>query len=349
MAHPSHPGLRARVQYLEQEYGANIHWRHGPPTYPADRRFLPVIEVVHPVSWKNDPRGVPLGDRTSQLREPHSPWPTGERISVSRDDLQADLAVLDGRVVYLLVDIEGLYEYAGDVDVVALFDIIFERAIPKAADYVRAYDWSRERTAFVDWRAESLDRQIRTWRSNVRDNDYELDNLTRRIANLVRVNSELRDNINTAERTTRSARGETASADFIAITKMIPEVVETVRLDYGRLKIRLAPVAIKHEGHSYDMGRYTITFDGDSIRVLGDNGHDYPHPHVSSDGIPCWGNLGPSVGKLLGEGEFAALVTAIRQFLSSYNERDAYRELHLWDPDQEPGEDDEGYEPEPRR
>ena len=39
-------------------------------------------------------------------------------------------------------------------------------------------------------------------------------------------------------------------------------------------------------------------------------------------------------------------MTSIRHFLSSYNERDAYRELPHWDPDHEP-EDDEGYDESP--
>ena len=333
MAHPRNPGLRARVQFLEQKHGVRLHWRHGTPPQPCDRRFVPALEVYHPLAWKEQRRDVTLGSETHPLRQPLQDWTHGERIG--------DLAVVDGRLIYLLVDLDGLFEYAGGVDVNKLFDAVFDVAVPTAVAYVDGYDWSSERDQFVTWRLGALDSQVRTWRQNIRDNDYELDNLTRRITQLVRFNGDLRANIAATEGTTRSGRKEKATADFTALIKMMPDLVEEVRTDFGRLVVKLKPVSIKHEGCAYEMGRYTVTFDGDSIRIHGDNGCEYPHPHVSSDGIPCWGNLGPAVGKLLGEGEYAALVTTIRSFLSSFNERDAYQELHHWDPDYEPDEDDE--------
>ena len=347
MAHPHHPGLRARVQFLEQQHGITIDWRHGYPARAHDRIFRPVVEVVHSDYWKAEPREVHLGDNVHKLRQPLHDWTNGQRIGVSHDGGTDELAVVDGRVIYLLVDLDGIYEYPDGVDTTVLFDAIFDVAVPMAAEHVKGYDWSRERQAFVNWRVEAIDAQVRTWRANIRDNDYELDNLTRRIANIVRVNAELRQSIVTAGDSTRAGQSDKAAADFTALTRMIPDVVEDVRLDYGRLKVRLAPVSIKHGGHAFPMGRYTLTFDRDSIRIAGDNGHEHPHPHVSTDGVPCWGNLAPAVGRLLGEGEYAALVSTIRQFLQSYNERDAYRELHTWDPDYEPVDEDEDYEPDP--
>ncbi len=345
MAHPNHPALRARVQFIEQQHAVRIDWRRGCPAHRGDRAFRPAVEVVHPDYWRDRPRDVRLGDGVHSLRFPLHDWTTGERVGGRQDDQFHELAVVDGRVVYLLCDLEGDFEYPNGVDEKLLLDTIFDQAVPLAARHINAYDWSAEKTAFVNWRVEAIDGQVRTWRSNIRDNDYELDNLTRRIANIVRVNAELRHNISVASEATRNGRAEKADTDFAALVKMIPDVVEDVRLDYGRLNVRLAPVSIKHDGQGFPMGRYTLTFDGDSIRIVGDNGHEHPHPHVSTDGVPCWGNLAPAVGRLLGEGEYAALVSTIRSFLQSYNERDAYRELHTFHPDYEPVDEDEDYEP----
>ena len=347
MAHPHNPGLRARIQFLEQQHNITIDWRRGYPAHATDRPFRPVVEVVHPDYWREGPRDVHLGDKIHKLRQPLHDWTAGQRVGVTHDGGVDDLAVVDGRVVYLLCDLDGVFEYADGVDVAQLFDAVFREAMPLAAEYVKTYDWSRERDQFVSWRLEAVESQVRTWRSNIRDNDQSLDELTRRIANIVRANVELRQSITTAGSAVRPERLEKAQADFAAIQKMIPGVVDDIRLDYGRLKVRLCPVFIKHEGRQYDMGRYTVSFDGDSIRIFGDGGQDHPHPHVSTDGIPCWGNLAPAVGLLLGEGEYAALISTIRSFLQSYNERDAYRELHSWDPDYVPVDEDEDYDPDP--
>ncbi|MFZ4580865.1 MAG: hypothetical protein ACOYOB_20980 [Myxococcota bacterium] len=81
------------------------------------------------------------------------------------------------------------------------------------------------------------------------------------------------------------------------------------------------------------LGSFTLQIGPDSVRIYSDKGQRYPHPHVSSDAVPCWGNLGPPIARLLGERQYAGLVAAIVEFLHSYNERDAYRHIEHWDPD----------------
>ncbi|MBI5611374.1 MAG: hypothetical protein HY902_21055, partial [Deltaproteobacteria bacterium] len=136
-----------------------------------------------------------------------------------------------------------------------------------------------------------------------------------------------------ASQMTRQEREAKAQSEFAALTKMVPEVIRTLSTDHGRLTVVLQPLVLEHEDCSYDMGSYTLHIDSDRVRIANDNGRDYPHPHVSSDGIPCWGNLGSVIAKALGEREYVGLVTAIVAFLQSYNARDAYRDIEQWDPD----------------
>jgi hypothetical protein len=88
------------------------------------------------------------------------------------------------------------------------------------------------------------------------------------------------------------------------------------------------------------MGAVTLMIMPDRVRMYSDSGRTYPHPHVSADGVPCWGNVGPGIAKLLGEGQYAALVAVIWEFLHSYNERDAYRHIQTWDPEYSEDSDD---------
>ena len=228
MNHPHHPGLRARVQFIEQQHGIKIDWRQGYPAPARDRAFRPVMEVVHANQWCDQPREVHLGDKVHNLRRPLQDWTVGERVSVSHPEGLDTLAVVDGGLVYLLVDLEGIFEYSDGVDANLLFDSIFDVAAPMAAEHVKNYDWSRERQAFVGWRVEAIDAQVRRWRQNVRDNDLELDGLTQRIATLVRFNGELRQNISASVGGTRSRQTEKAQEEFLALTRMMPGVVKDV-------------------------------------------------------------------------------------------------------------------------
>jgi hypothetical protein len=113
----------------------------------------------------------------------------------------------------------------------------------------------------------------------------------------------------------------------------VPAPVQTVDLDYGRLVVVLQPITLNCDGCDYHMGAFTLQIAADNIRIWSDSGNRYPHPHVSSDGVPCWGNLGPHIAKLLGERSYAGLIATVVEFLHSYNERDAYRRIETWDPD----------------
>lgn len=45
------------------------------------------------------------------------------------------------------------------------------------------------------------------------------------------------------------------------------------------------------------------------------------HPHVENGG-PCWGNIGPNVSRMIGEGDIAQAIDLILQYLKSYNPDD---------------------------
>jgi hypothetical protein len=241
---------------------------------------------------------------------------------------------VDGRRVILAFDLERLFEAPqGDLQPGLVLEAVLGPALPKAVEFVNSYPWDDESTRFVQWNVQGVDDQVSTWKQNVRDNEAELERLTTMTSSLCRKNAELREQMKAAVASTKTDREAKARDEFKSVIKMVPSPVQTVDLDYGRLVVTLRPITLTHEDCDYAMGGFTLQIAADSIRIWSDGGNRYPHPHVSSDGVPCWGNLGPHVAKLLGERCYAGLVAVVIEFLHSYNERDAYRRIETWDPD----------------
>ena len=163
----------------------------------------------------------------------------------------------------------------------------------------------------------------------------ELERLFAMVSVLTRKNTELRELMVTTATATRKDREVRAGTEFLSLVKMFPNPVESFDVEHGQFVVHLKPITLEDDGSEYEMGRFTLQLGNDAVRIYSDTGNRYPHPHVSSDGIPCWGNLGPHIAKLLGERQYAGLIAAIIEFLHSYNERDAYRRIEHWDPDHE--------------
>ncbi len=344
MNYDSHPGLRAQLQFEEQKHGIPVQWASYVPDYLLDRRFRPEITVIGLPADIQDTLEVVIDGQRGRLRgRPHAITP-GQAVGVTHEGVFTPLATVEGRRIHLLIDLEAAFTEPSAIPAPKLFDVIFSQAMPLAAAFVKGYTWDQEVEQYVSWKLTSLEEQVREWRQAIRDNAYEVDRLTSRIATLVRKNLELNDSIKLGETASKSDRTEKAHAEFHAIRKLMPAVVTDMQLEYGKLRVELAPVTIDYDDRTYEMGTYTVTIYGDTVRISNDSGTRIPHPHVNSEGIPCWGNLGPAMAKLLGQGEHAALIVTIRQFLESFNARDAYLGIEHWDPDHEEENEDEDEE-----
>ena len=82
----------------------------------------------------------------------------------------------------------------------------------------------------------------------------------------------------------------------------------------------------------FDIGRYEIVYnllDGD-IRVFNRKKMDgCQHPHINSDGLPCWGNMSTTVPKLLAKLDLVGLTNIVLKYLESY--RDGGTHVKMFD------------------
>ena len=332
--HACHPAMQTYLADLETRFGLPIRYQRWSSRYADKAPFRHEIELFGPHSGHPAPFDLPYKGETRTVEVTSFQPQAGERIELAVGEGVHVVAAVDGRRILLAFDLERLFEAPqGDLQPGLVLDAVLGAAMPKAAEFVKGYGWQDETTRFVQWNVQGVDDQVATWKANVRDNEHELDRLTTLTASLVRKNSELREQMRAAVASTKAERESRAQAEFQSVLKMVPTPVQTVDLDYGRLVVTLKPMTLETDGSEYHMGTYTLQIAADNVRIWSDSGNRYPHPHVSSDGVPCWGNLGPHIAKLLGERCYAGLIATIVEFLHSYNERDAYRRIETWDPD----------------
>ena len=334
--HMCHPAMQTYLADLEARNGVVIRYQRWSSRYQDKAPFRHEVELLGPYSGLPSPFQVPYKGEVRTIEVAHSQPPTGigERVELVQGENLYQVAAVDGRRITLAFDLERLFEAPqGDLQPGLLLEAVLGDAVPKAVLAIKNYAWVDEAARFTTWNVQGVDDQIAVWRGNVRDNDYELDRLTAVTAGLVRKNGELKESMKAASACTRQEREAKAQEEWAGLVRMVPNPVQAVDLDYGKLTVVLKPMTIEDDSYEYQLGTFTLHISTDNVRIYSDTGKRYPHPHVSSDGIPCWGNLGPNIAKLLGERQYASLVSVILLFLHSYNEKDAYRRLETWDPD----------------
>jgi hypothetical protein len=331
--HVCHANMQPYLADLESRLGLPIHYQRWSSRYQEHSRFQPALDLVGPYTGAPTPFSLPAGGEVREIRAVWCLPPQGDRIELEHDGNTYPVAAVQGRRVQLVFDLESLFENPGELAPGQVLESVLEPALHKAAEHVKHYDWSAEQGRFVAWNVQGIDTQVATWRVQLRDNDYELDRIFTMSANLARKNAQIREMISTASSTTKVDTAKRAHDEFHELRKMMPDVVESFDVEDGQLTAHLAPLTLEYEDVEYDMGRYLIQIGNDTVRIYADKGLRYPHPHVSSDGVPCWGNLGPAMARLLGERQYAGLLAAVVEFLHSYNPRDAYRYIEHWDPD----------------
>lgn len=90
------------------------------------------------------------------------------------------------------------------------------------------------------------------------------------------------------------------------------------------------------EHYDYDMGKYKINIPMllKDIHITGiDKRIDLIHPHINSEGKPCWGTYEETVQKYKAEDRFPELLTLIYDFLSSVYPGGWYDPIYYWHKD----------------
>lgn len=132
--------------------------------------------------------------------------------------------------------------------------------------------------------------------------------------------------------------------------KTINVFTKMIYINHDNVKYRIGEFRIEMfvNGHNdYYVKFFNLTNKGqgpganptrefrDSVPASGYNMH---HPHVSSDGIPCLGNIATAIPQLIGEYQYAVAAIIAIQFLKSVNAEDsAGRGIYFW-PKAESGE-----------
>lgn len=334
--HVCHPAMQTYLADLEARHGLTIKYQRWSSRYQDKGAFRHEVELLGPPSGLPATFELPYKEESRKVEVAHALPQSGERIELTIGDNHYPVAAVEGRRVTLAFDLERLFEAPQEnLQPGLILESVLGAALPPAVKNVKDYKWEDEAARFVQWNVQGVDDQVSAWKNNIRDNEHELDRLTTMSASMVRKNSELKEQCKAAMGCTRQEREGKAKEEFASLVKMVtPEgQVQTVDLDYGRLVVVLKPIFLEYDGCDYSMGAYTLQIAADTVRIWSDSGNRYPHPHVSSDGVPCWGNLGPHVAKLLGDRQYVGLVATVGEFLKSYNERDAYRRIEHWDPD----------------
>lgn len=135
---------------------------------------------------------------------------------------------------------------------------------------------------------------------------------------------------------------------FSDLMKLVPGNYASFRFEDSKIIGTTQPILISHEDQTYNFEPYEVIFNlqTQGVQITGDKNsvNGYCHPHVTTSGSICWGNIGGLVARLSGEMDLYGLYELVAHFLSLYNEDDPYQRIERWDPNwEEANEENEPY------
>jgi hypothetical protein len=355
---PIHPALAGILQFEEQRLGIPVEVNRRPLYRAPTSPFRPVMEVRIPTGTQPETFPILLEDELLEITAPtHVEANTTEVGFRDATGRLCPLAGVTGNVTSLYFDVNEVFQYPDKVrrrptnGTVAtgnpgnkVADLIFSQAFAVALGNIRRYDWKKETEEFTRHVMAARERTVEEWRAAYRNNERELEEKEWEVRRLAEKNLELRQRIRLHDLLTRKQLQRKAREDHSGLVKLLGRGLGSIEVEDGAVRAVTAPVEILWCGVTYEMGRYIISIPLGEGRLTiksqdGQEAEGYPHPHVSTDGTPCLGNLGATVAQLLGEGEHFQLVTTLLEFLRSYNPDNPYLRLERWDPDWQDDDD----------
>lgn len=233
--HNCHPATQTYLADLEARHGVTIKYQRWSSRYADKGPFRHEVELLGPPSGLPAPFDLPYKTEIRKVDVANTIPQSGERIELTHGDNHFLVAAVEGRRVTLAFDLECMFEAPQEnLQPGLVLDAVLGTALPKAVQNVKDYRWVDEAARFVQWNVQGVDDQVAAWNNNIRDNEHELDRLTTMSASMVRKNAELCEQCKGASSTTKKEREDNASKEFLALTKMVPDPVQTVDLDYDR-------------------------------------------------------------------------------------------------------------------
>ena len=361
------PHLRALLGFEAEQLGLPVRYQETTLTSFTPPPFRREVFIVSHAEYHRERFGVRLPDEEILLDVPAHMVevpPGAEALGyIDRGGELVPLAAIIRNVLVVFFSLETLAQpeavlrrrptngHTPTQNVLnAVFDLVVGQALPKIKANIEGYDWLPERRRFADARCRSVQTRIAQLRQNLQINDRSIEEKTWELTRLSRKNQELREQVGYLESTTAVRIRRDAEQELVALMSLVPGAYDDLRVEDDRIVARTYPITVtSRDGDDYDLGTFqvVIRLDADDVRITkisGEKPDGYPHPHVSSSGVPCFGNIGAPLAKMLAEGQYAAALSVLLQFLRSYNPGDAYIKLEHFDPDFQDARYDRCYE-----
>ena len=287
---------------------------------------------------------------------PQSTLETGDPIEINgSEDFRLVVGRRDGCDLHIPFDLDGILlkntpmpSEVSEQSPSAFVGRVLDSCIQAAAHSYRTQVLEREKREYVGYRSRATREQLAALQSTQRNLTEQIYRLDRDLQDAWRRKNEVDTRLRGLEELTVPDVRRQAEGEFDHVWGLVPARFEKVELfDWAVIAVT-TPVVIEHEGVGYELGRFKITipFDLSEHLVVVSVDHptentDYPHPHVSTDGSVCWGNLSGSAAECRASGDIFHQLVLTDRLLRSYNSGSPYAEIQRWDPD---WEDEDRYE-----
>ena len=356
------PGLAALLKFEEQRLGLPLEVQsRSLSELPAFHPFRPVVEVtIHSrMHFPKETFPVLLSDELIEITAPV--YVAGDEHVVGFEDRNGSLCPLagvTGNRLNIYFDLNELVSGNGNVrrkpvnggklsgnpgNRVA--ELIFSQAMPVIVGNIRRHDWGEERDRYVRTKLQARLEMTAEWQRSIRQNDQAIEEKTWEISNLARQNTELRERLRVHNLLTRKRLEREGKEEHRLLVQMLGRSLRALEVGNEKLEVLTTPISIDYGGYLYEFGGFNLELplgNGHVVIKPADSAHvveGYPHPHISSDNVPCLGNIGATVAQLTGEGKLYEAVTLLLEFLRSYNPDNPYLKIERWDPDWEDEDD----------
>ena len=237
--------------------------------------------------------------------------------------------VVSSRVMYIGFDIS----IAPQTVITYIFDELTKYSLMNQDEYNKAYlKFSREnlRDFIFSHHKIRYDQMCESIRSNEAKIAKHMEDIT----SLKAANEELKAQLVTLDDLLSSSVVQ-AINEVNELDKI--EGIEwhsgTTLFNSGLLQVRTKPIYCRKQGRRFLFGRYLVTFDFFKSSVKFENadglnrksywGENCPHPHISSDGSACLGNIRTDISNALQSFSFSYAIILALAFLRQANINDS--------------------------
>ena len=223
---------------------------------------------------------------------------------------------------------------------VLAFEFLVKNAIP-LFDFPQPTSKRDRRTKIVEFLTSTCLSALAQEKENV---IYSITQLERNIADyetaliekVSQVQSE-REQLRVAEEILERQDSSFAKNEINGLELLIKSgSYENFQVLRGKLIGRTSPIVIDYDNFKFPVGQFEVIFSpGNRLTARGLNKPSTafnPHPHVSKDGIFCWGNATADVSKMIGLFQVSQIFALAYSLLNSYSPSNPYERIDRFDP-----------------